>query len=219
MSELEKARLAVMAEVGYARQTGKNAHQGYSYASEADLLRALRPAMVAHGLTLTPVCIGPLTLHEVAGRNSVQRVVTATVRYRLAHVSTEFVEIEVLASGADNLDKGAFKLMTGAEKYALRQAFLIETGDDPERENERDEPAPAPRKRRASPAAPQAETAPGLSEEEMNDIGAKLEACDSKAELRECWGVNAIGWKEIATPAQWGEIENYKNMRKEALNA
>ena len=50
--------------------------------------------------------------------------------YRLSHISGQYEDIQVLGEGSDSLDKAANKAMTVAYKYALRQAFLIETGDD-----------------------------------------------------------------------------------------
>ena len=40
--------------------------------------------------------------------------------------------VKVLGDGADTGDKASYKAMTGAMKYALRQTFVIETGDDPD---------------------------------------------------------------------------------------
>jgi hypothetical protein len=41
------------------------------------------------------------------------------------------------AEGADKSDKGSYKAMTGAVKYALLKTFLIPTGDDPEVEDQK----------------------------------------------------------------------------------
>ena len=55
MSEKIAAALhSVMSKVGYVQKQSKNDHHGYKYASEADLLEKLRPAMVENGLMLIP---------------------------------------------------------------------------------------------------------------------------------------------------------------------
>ena len=46
--------LAVMKEVGYVQKDGKNDFQNYNYATEGNAIRALRPALVKHGLFLIP---------------------------------------------------------------------------------------------------------------------------------------------------------------------
>lgn len=137
---LAAAILAVMGEVPYALKTGRVSSAGanYTFAGEVDLLRVLRPAMVRHGLCMLPVASDLHEHHEtVPGRENKPRI-SHTVRvvqtYRLLHVSGEGMDLQVVGEGQDSGDKAAAKAMTIALKYALRQAFLIETGDDPDRE-------------------------------------------------------------------------------------
>ena len=53
--------------------------------------------------------------------------------YRYTHAASgTFFDAAVIGSGADAGDKAFLKAMTSALKYALRQPFLIETGDDPD---------------------------------------------------------------------------------------
>jgi hypothetical protein len=71
--------------------------------------------------------------------------VVAAVTYRLTHApSGESEDCQVLGEASDAGDKAAPKALTGAYKYFLRQTFLIETGDDPDRYTSADqEAAPA----------------------------------------------------------------------------
>ena len=56
-----------------------------------------------------------------------------TRRFCVEHVeSGEQAFVEVFAEASDQGDKRASKAMTLAKKYALREFFLIETGDDPD---------------------------------------------------------------------------------------
>ena len=199
MSELEKARIAVMEAVGYTQKTGQHG-QGYSYASEGDLIRSLRGQMIAHGLTMAPVDV-QVTAHRETGK---QLLTEAVVTYALRHSTGEELRVAVLSTGADVGDKAAFKLMTGAEKYALRQAFLIETGDDPEREDHT--------QGNGAEAAP-----PGISEEGMTELANRFADCDSHDTLRAAWESYKLNEYQYATPAQRGEIETYKNTRKNSL--
>jgi hypothetical protein len=142
MSALYEAIHAVMNRVGYVQKTGQvsGGQVRYRFASEVDLLQALRPAMVEAGLMLLPVgCVVQQEMDRVekSGRDGKPYIVTtvrarSTVAYRLAHVSGEYVDLQVCGEGQDSGDKSTPKAMTIALKYALRQAFLIETGDDPD---------------------------------------------------------------------------------------
>jgi hypothetical protein len=138
MSELAKAILGVMEDVAYVQKGGRVSGGGmnYSFAGEADLLRALRPAMVRRGLALLPVGCAITEHHEVHdGKYGAKqsRTVRCVSTYRLLHASGESVDLQVAGEGQDGGDKATAKALTISLKYALRQAFLIETGDDPDR--------------------------------------------------------------------------------------
>jgi G3E family GTPase len=77
---------------------------------------------------------------------SKERIVRVVMDYTLVDSQTgERETIRVAGEGRDPGDKGPYKAMTGALKYALLQTFLIATGDDPENErSERAESVGAP---------------------------------------------------------------------------
>jgi hypothetical protein len=65
----------------------------------------------------------------------------------MQHVHSDtYIDIQTTGEGADSGDKSSNKAMTGGYKYALRQVFCIETGDDPDKypSEERVTPKPAP---------------------------------------------------------------------------
>jgi len=133
-ANIHMAIAAVMALVGYV-QKEQNSNLNYSYAGEAALIAAVRPAMVAHGIYVYPSGVEELTQTEYRTRNGTAMTrVTARFRFIFVHApSNTTIEVEVLGEGADAGDKACNKAMTGALKYALRQTFCIETGDDPDR--------------------------------------------------------------------------------------
>jgi hypothetical protein len=162
MKNLLTAMNAIMSEVGYVQKGKKNAFHGYKYAGEADLLEALRPALVKHGLLLIPSTDGAPVIDEHGNTHVV-------MSYTLAHTSGEVWPhpLRMAGCGGDKNkngvgDKGTYKAITGANKYLLFKLFQIETGDDPERDGAADdsEPAqpapPAPAQRAAPPPAPAA---------------------------------------------------------------
>lgn len=139
MSELQKAILGVMGEIGYVHKSGRVSGGGmnYSFAGEAAMLKSIRPSMVRHSLTMMPVgCVLHETHEEVPTKYGpkMSRTVRIVSTYRLTHVSGESVDLMSVGEGMDSGDKAAAKAMTIALKYCLKQAFLIETGDDPDRE-------------------------------------------------------------------------------------
>lgn len=123
---LYEAIIEVMKEVGYVQKEGKVSFgkTNYKYAGEADLISALRPAMVKHGVMM--FCSGVDEIKVVDSR--------VLARYRFTfQKGEESFNVYALGEGADSGDKASYKAATGALKYALRQTFIIETGDDPDK--------------------------------------------------------------------------------------
>lgn len=133
-AKITAALSEVMGKVGYVQKTGKNAFHNYKYAGESDLLEALRPAMVEAGLLLIP------SVHHISNIDDHGNVFV-TMAYTLAHKDGDVWPDKVFSVGCGNDlaksgkvgDKGAYKAITGANKYLLFKLFQIETGDDPEK--------------------------------------------------------------------------------------
>lgn len=127
-----RAMNAVMDEVDYVQKKGENDFHGYKYATEADVLERLRPAMVKHGLILIP------SVQQVSAVDQYGNT-TVSIHYTLAHTSGAVWPQPIIAAGCGNDrnksgigDKGLYKALTGANKYLLFKLFQIETGNDPE---------------------------------------------------------------------------------------
>ena len=124
----------LVGRVSHLGMTGVNAHHKYEYLREEDLLNAIRPVMYELGLVFYPSKI------SIVPGNSTSTLLTAICTYTLVDSETgESVNIEVVSQGTDSGDKSAFKLMTGARKYSLRQLILAGTGDDPEEDTDSNE--------------------------------------------------------------------------------
>lgn len=121
----------VMSEVGYVQKAQRNTHFKYNYAGEAALLAKLRPAMLEAGLMLIPSSDGDPVV-DAQGRTHV------VMSYTLCHKDGDVwpTPLRIPGCGADTQDKGTYKAITGANKYLLFKLFQIETGDDPEKEEE-----------------------------------------------------------------------------------
>lgn len=132
-TNIGEAFLAIMSEVGYVQKTGHNKAQNYKYAGEAALIEALRPALLKYEVICVPSEARSRESVVVTedGKKTFRTVVDYTFVY--THVpSNTHLQVQVVGEGVDMGDKSAYKAATGALKYALRQPFLIETGDEPE---------------------------------------------------------------------------------------
>lgn len=131
---LESALSYVYRRVGYVqKRTSRGLN--YSFAGEAELIRHLRPVMAEAGL-VGPIPVGvdhTVEEHSPTRGGARQTRHVVVVRFRLLHApSGEALDIVAPGFGIDTGDKGTSKAMTAAYKYALRQTFCIETGDDPD---------------------------------------------------------------------------------------
>ena len=157
---LAAALLHVYERVGYAQKTGSMAHgDRYRYASEGDLISAVRPLMVEAGVVgPIPIAVERLDIEHAPTRKGARQFCTdVTVTYRFLHGPTgESIDVQTIGRGIDVGDKGPYKALTGAFKYALRQTFCIETGDDPDRtaSNAQEAEAAQPPPQRQAPRKP-----------------------------------------------------------------
>ena len=167
----------VMSAVGYVQKTGVNDFHKYNYASEADLLEALRPAMLKAGLMILPSGVERSEI-DTFGNTHV------TMEYTLVHKDGDVWPEKIRAFGSGNDksktgavgDKGTYKAITGANKYLLTKLFQIETGDDPEVKNEVDDAKSQP------PAKPEQ-----TLDQWANDIAARLQRQPDKEALSKAW--------------------------------
>ena len=135
---LRAAQIAVMKEIGYVQKKGKvgSGNYGYTYAGEKELIAQLRPAMVKHGIVMYPdICEVVKTEDYTTSKGHRMSLFLGKRRFCFEHVeSGDQAFVETFAEASDQGDKRASKAMTLAKKYALREFFLIETGDDPDAE-------------------------------------------------------------------------------------
>lgn len=178
-TQLLAAIAAVMQDVGFVHKGGENEFHGYKYATESDTIAALRPALLKHRLVVLPTMDDVATVDDNGNTHIV-------MHYRLFHVpSGEQLSIRIPASGNDRSrsgavgDKGVYKAMTGAMKYMLRQTFMLETGDDPERGSEHDKSEPQPDVGRLLKIA--------------DYLLAHCAAANTTTSLNELWRANAMG--------------------------
>lgn len=129
------AMAQVYNKVGYVTKT-PSPELRYTYASESELIAALRPAMVEAGIIMRVANINDVKHETYTTRTgaSMNRVTLSGVVEFICVADGSSIFSFALGEGSDAGDKATYKAMTGMFKYALRQTFCIETGDDPDKE-------------------------------------------------------------------------------------
>ena len=127
------AIIKVMENVGYVQKKSA-AGLNYKYAGEAALIAALRPEMVANGIFVSMDEVKEIIRETyTTSKGSTMNDVIVSVLVRFTHApSATSITVASTGEGSDVGDKATNKALTGAYKYALRQTFCIETGDDPD---------------------------------------------------------------------------------------
>ncbi len=151
LKNIDEAINWIMSQVGYV-QKKKAGGLNYTFAGEAALIQALRPWMVLAGVTMhVAKIINKVREQYETKSGTVMQSITLDALIRFTHAASgTFIEVMSSGEGSDTGDKASNKALTGAYKYALRQTFCIETGDDP------DEHASAPMERRKPETVEQA---------------------------------------------------------------
>ena len=146
--------LAIQQEITEVPKTGYNESQRYEFRTIDDVLVTVRNALNKHGVACYPTRqeVHSHETNEEPGKRG-PRITTRVVigvTYCFADAETgEMVFVESVGEGIDySGDKATYKALTGAQKYALTQAFSIPCdGYDPESFDE-PELAPVPGGRR-----------------------------------------------------------------------
>ena len=131
---IQEAMLAIYGEVGYVqKQKGQNLN--YTFASEKEFIKALRPSMIEHGVFMFVGKMDQLNQTEyTTGKGSLMLRSTVHGIVTFSHISGTQITVDAYGEGSDSGDKSLNKAMTDIYKYALRQTFMIETGDDPDKD-------------------------------------------------------------------------------------
>jgi hypothetical protein len=123
----------VMAEVERIPKSGRNEFHKYDYATEADIVAAVRKLLAERHVMILP------GLHEAHREGT---LTTALMTFTLCDgESGEERTFQWAGTGDDKGDKGLYKAITGGLKYFLLKTFLMPTGDDPEGDTRTDQRA------------------------------------------------------------------------------
>jgi hypothetical protein len=131
--QIVEALNAAALEIGPVGKSGRAPQQmgSYSFRSIDDVVNACSGPMARNGLIVIPA----ITETKSEAWNDKWRKEYARYRFRIMHVSGEYIETEIVAQALDNGDKGLGKATSYALKEFLCRMFLIPTDDDTEATN------------------------------------------------------------------------------------
>lgn len=145
----------------------------YRAVSETDVLNAVKPLEIRHGVYSYPVerrTISVDVLETEERRKDydtkqyetikkTQFVYRIETRYRFVNVDfpDEYIDVVSYGDGIDSADKAPGKAMTYSDKYALLKAYKIQTGDDPDQDASPDYKNAKPAARNTKSTSKQAE--------------------------------------------------------------
>ena len=119
---------AAMADVTYIQKEKKQGMR-YTIVSHDAVTAKVRPALLKHGIVYHPI---GLEFDQVGNRTEV----CLAVRFVNIEDPADFFDVPSLGYGIDDQDKGPGKAISYAVKYALLKALGLETGDDPDLDQE-----------------------------------------------------------------------------------
>lgn len=120
--------LGVMESVHYIQKSDKKVNNQYSFASHDEVSRVLHPELVKNGIAVIP----SIAQWKQDGNRTEVDVDVAFIN--VDKPDDKFV-VRALGFGVDPQDKGPGKAVSYATKYAMLKTFVLETGDDPERDS------------------------------------------------------------------------------------
>ena len=114
---------------------------GYKAVGEMDILNAVKPLEIEHGVYSYPMnrvlVSQDILTTEKNGKTSTKFMMRVETTYRFVNIDkpSEFVDQVSYGDGVDSLDKSPGKAMTYSDKYSLMKAYKIMTGDDPDQKH------------------------------------------------------------------------------------
>lgn len=140
------AKLAeITGELAHVEKKGFNKAQQYAFARESDIAAQASALFAKHNVFMAQSVVGEPRITPLyktrSGSEMFLTEVVLEVTFYDGDSDATLGPLRFAGAGADTGDKGIYKALTGAEKYALMKTFLIATGDDPEADEKVDKEA------------------------------------------------------------------------------
>jgi len=126
----------VMSEIKAIGKTGRNKFHNYDYATEADVMQAIRDKLIKNKLLIIPEA-GECFIHT-HGDTFLTDIAMGHTIYDVE--SGESIKTTWRGQGTDKGDKGLYKAFTGGHKYFLMKTFFLPTDADPENDSREQAP-------------------------------------------------------------------------------
>lgn len=136
---------AIMKAISYVQKGDKKVNNQYTFVSHDAVTKAIHPLLVEHGVNIIPtVTESSIEWTSYKHYDKYNKVEVDKFRgFTRALVDISFVNIDdtkdvvtisQVGYGIDEQDKGIGKAVSYACKYAMLKVFMLETGDDPEKD-------------------------------------------------------------------------------------
>jgi hypothetical protein len=119
--------LAVMNDVKYIQKGEKKAGGMFTFVSHDRVSEIIHPKLVEHGIAVIP----SIKQFKQDGNRT---ECLLEVRFINADNPEDFFIVNTFGYGIDTADKGPGKCFSYSYKYALLKTFCLETGDDPDQD-------------------------------------------------------------------------------------
>ena len=134
--KIYKAISEVMKDVGAIAKTDTNDYDHYKFRGIDAVYNALQPALVKHGVFISPELINLEQEDREASSGKVQLHTKVNVKYTLFAEDGSSIETVFPGEAMDRSDKSINKAMTAAYKYMLFELFTIPTDNNQDADSE-----------------------------------------------------------------------------------
>lgn len=133
MPSIQTLLVQVMKDVGAVGKDSRNAQQGFNFRGIDAVVNAVQPALIKHGVIVTPRLVGVEYATITSAKGSEMSSVRGVVAYTFHGPDGDSIEATVAAEAFDSGDKATAKMMSVAFRTALLQALSLPTDDrDPD---------------------------------------------------------------------------------------
>jgi hypothetical protein len=200
---LAQRLVEVNKDLGWVKKRGENKAQNYDFVRAVDVFADARDALNKHGVLWT-FSVSQYDILEVAGK--VWHKMSGD--YALINVDDpkDVIAGSVAGSAQPPGDKGAWVVTTGMLKYALIQAFLLPTGDDPENDSQSSDTSPRVSPTAVTRPAP-TDVKVGLNEAQKRKLFAAFDGREMKEKESRRFIIKTLTGKESTTQMSGADMD------------
>lgn len=155
---------AVMADIGAIGKDKVNQQQRFNYRGVDDVMNALNPAFIRHGLFLVPEVLDQAREERQTAKGGSLIYSVCRVKYTFYAEDGSSISTIVIGEGMDSGDKASNKALSAAFKYACFQVFCIATEELKDPDSETPEPSRAGSTAHTAQSQPQRQIQPQQSQ-------------------------------------------------------